>query len=179
MDKQMIEEMVEAMGNWALRNNMCWNEGHAKSLAEALYNAGYRKIPEGAVVLTREEYECLVKTAQDKIGNMKLNDFLKACISSGVMVEAVSTEEQVKQAYEKGSKETAEKFAVFRKYITEQFHHYHEIRDKMESDYKKEKEEVGKSVLNNDWHRADAIMFILEKVGIEFDEIAKELIGEK
>lgn len=27
------------------------------SIAEQLYNAGYRKIPEGAVVLTREEYE--------------------------------------------------------------------------------------------------------------------------
>lgn len=67
--------------------------------------------PEDSVVLSREEYERLVKTAQGKIGNMKSTDFLKACISSGVMVEAVSTEEQVKQAYEKGCKETAEKFA--------------------------------------------------------------------
>ena len=65
---------------------------------------------EDSVVLSREEYERLVKTAQGKIGNMKSTDFLKACISSGVMVEAVSTEEQVKQAYEKGCKETAEKF---------------------------------------------------------------------
>lgn len=50
-----------------------------------------------SVVLSRKEYERLVKTAQGKIGNMKSTDFLKACISSGVMVEAVSTEEQVKQ----------------------------------------------------------------------------------
>ena len=64
---------------------------------------------EDSVMLSREEYERLVKTAQGKIGNMKSTDFLKACISSGVMVEAVSTEEQVKQAYEKGCKETAEK----------------------------------------------------------------------
>jgi hypothetical protein len=66
-------------------------------------------IPKDSVVLSREEHEILVKTAQGKIGNMKATDFLKACISSGFMVEAVSTEEKVKQAYEKGSKETAEK----------------------------------------------------------------------
>lgn len=81
-----------------------------REIARIYYNAGYRKLPKDSVVLSREEYERLVKTAQGKIGNMKSTDFLKACISSGVMVEAVSTEEQVKQAYEKGCKETAEKF---------------------------------------------------------------------
>lgn len=79
---------------------------HNKGIAEALYNAGYRKLPEDSVVLSREEHEILVKTAQGKIGNMKATDFLKACISSGFMVEAVSTKEQVKQAV----KEFAEKF---------------------------------------------------------------------
>ena len=69
-----------------------------QEIAEALYNAGYRKPPEDSVVLSREEHEILVKTAQGKIGNMKTTDFLKACISSGFMVEAVSTKEQVKQA---------------------------------------------------------------------------------
>lgn len=76
-----------------------------QEIAEALYNAGYRKLPEDSVVLSREEHEILVKTAQGKIGNMKATDFLKACISSGFMVEAVSTKEQVKQAV----KEFAEK----------------------------------------------------------------------
>lgn len=79
--------------------------GSTYKLAEALYNAGYRKLPEDSVVLSREEHEILVKTAQGKIGNMKATDFLKACISSGFMVEAVSTKEQVKQAV----KEFAEK----------------------------------------------------------------------
>ena len=74
-------------------------------ISKALYNAGYRKLPEDSVVLSREEHEILVKTAQGKIGNMKATDFLKACISSGFMVEAVSTKEQVKQAV----KEFAEK----------------------------------------------------------------------
>lgn len=71
---------------------------HNKGLAEALYNAGCRKLSEDSVVLSREEHEILVKTAQGKIGNMKATDLLKACISSGFMVEAVSTKEQVKQA---------------------------------------------------------------------------------
>lgn len=74
-------------------------------ISKALYNAGYRKLPEDSVVLSREEHEILVKTAQGKIGNMKATDFLKACISSGFMVETVSTKEQVKQAV----KEFAEK----------------------------------------------------------------------
>lgn len=76
-----------------------------RDTAEALYNTGYRKSSEDSVVLSREEHEILVKTAQDKIGNMKATDFLKACISSGIMVEAVSTKEQDKQAV----KEFAEK----------------------------------------------------------------------
>lgn len=76
-----------------------------QEIAEALYNVGYRKLPEDSVVLSREEHEILVKTAQGKIGNMKATDFLKACISSGIMVEAVRTKEQDKQAV----KEFAEK----------------------------------------------------------------------
>lgn len=62
-----------------------------------------------------------------------------------------------------------------RKYEIEQFHKYHEQRNEAEEKYRKCKEEQGKAVLNNDWHRADAIMFILEKIGIELNEIAKEL----
>jgi TusA-related sulfurtransferase len=65
---------------------------HRQEIAEALYNAGYRKLSKDSVVLSKEEHEILVKTAIDKI-------------SSGFMVEAVSTEEQVKQAV----KEFAEK----------------------------------------------------------------------
>lgn len=80
-------------------------DGGTYKLAESLYNAGYRKLSEDSVVLSREEHEILVKTAQGKIGNMKATDLLKACISSGFMVEAVSTKEQVKQAV----KEFAEK----------------------------------------------------------------------
>ena len=74
------------------------NPMYKAEVATVVYANNYRKIPEDSVVLSREEHEILVKTAQGKIGNMKATDFLKACISSGVMVEAVSTKEQVQQA---------------------------------------------------------------------------------
>lgn len=58
--KKQIEEMLKLMceeyGNMCGECESgitCANELHAKRL----YKAGYRKIPEGAVVLTREEYE--------------------------------------------------------------------------------------------------------------------------
>lgn len=57
--------------------------------AEKLYNAGYRKIPENAVVLTREGYKRL----------QRRQEFCKTC-------EEIATE-MVKKA----RKETAEKFA--------------------------------------------------------------------
>lgn len=99
--EQQIEEMAKKMQKYYEKNGLL----NFKWFAEALYNAGYRKLPEDSVVLSREEHEILVKTAQGKIGNMKATDLLKACISSGFMVEAVSTKEQVKQAV----KEFAEK----------------------------------------------------------------------
>ena len=60
-EKKQIEEMVHDMcifydngkcGNEFICEKPCatWNK------AERLHNAGYRKIPENAVVLTREEY---------------------------------------------------------------------------------------------------------------------------
>ena len=95
-------------------------DGGTYKLAEALYNAGYRKTPEDSVVLSREEHEILVKTAQGKIGNMKATDFLKACISSGFMVEAVSTKEQVKQAVKEFADELKAK-VLDKTYINKDF----------------------------------------------------------
>lgn len=53
MNKQMIEEMAEIMYQV--------EAFELETLAEALYNAGYRKIPKGGVVLTKEQ--------EDKIFN--------------------------------------------------------------------------------------------------------------
>jgi predicted RNA-binding protein len=71
MDKQkQIEEManffkgilpIKAMADWIpIKINHNY-----KGYGEELYNAGYRKIPENAVVLTREEYERLYKLEYD------------------------------------------------------------------------------------------------------------------
>lgn len=85
------------------------NPMYKAEVATVVYANNYRKIPEDSVVLSRGEHEILVKTARGKIGNMKATDFLKACISSGVMVEAVSTKEQVKQAVKEFAEELKKK----------------------------------------------------------------------
>ena len=64
MDKQMIEEMAKEMCGGCIENELMTCSfsreeipcEFAKSFAESLFNAGYRKIPEGAGVLTKEEY---------------------------------------------------------------------------------------------------------------------------
>ena len=184
MDKQ---KQIKKMAKIIKESNLCGfacdtckyknipvvNECKSNLLAEELYNAGYRKIPENAVVLTEKEL-------YDK-------GYRKVCepvIRNGEVVGFVSGADYVPKnlflfGISNARKETAEKFAPLRKYITEQFRRYHEVRDEAEQSYKTETNEIMKSVCNNDWHRADAIMFILEKVGIEYDEICEEITGEK
>lgn len=54
-DKQQIEEMATKLSNSNARNSLNLWESEVDLLAIDLYNAGYRKVPEDAVVLTREE----------------------------------------------------------------------------------------------------------------------------
>ena len=82
MDKQ---KKIEEMEMIALKNTVTLNR--AKKIAMDYYNAGYRKIPENAVVLTREEHIQIIKDL------------------------AESNAKTYETAYERGSKETAEKFA--------------------------------------------------------------------
>ena len=62
MDKQMIEEVYKmakiALGKQITKDCTEWaiEEGFFDNFV-SLYNAGYREIPENAVVLTREEYD--------------------------------------------------------------------------------------------------------------------------
>lgn len=55
-----IEKMAKELGDWALENDMLWNEEHAKSLATKLCLSGYRKCKD-YVVLTKEEYNQLIR----------------------------------------------------------------------------------------------------------------------
>ena len=76
MDKQMIEEMAKVLSTVKRCDTLALSECIKKKCeyphyegvtciaehqAETLFNAGYRKIPENAVVLTRERYEELEK----------------------------------------------------------------------------------------------------------------------
>lgn len=94
-EKELIEEMAKIIyENRPIKD--IWIED-ATEIAKVLLSAGYRKPLEGSVVLTKEEYETLVKTAHDKIGDMQLNEFIKACLLSGWAVQSVNTEEQVRK----------------------------------------------------------------------------------
>lgn len=70
--KQEIEEMARTTCNYNAKNFESCVECIKGGLlscdrlvqAEKLYNAGYRKIPENAVVITREEYDELVNLQQ-------------------------------------------------------------------------------------------------------------------
>ena len=59
MDKQMIEEMskIYCQNGFKCEENCQTNGCRVYEICTELYNAGYRKIPEGAVALTEEEYE--------------------------------------------------------------------------------------------------------------------------
>ena len=60
------EETIKDIQN--IINANCWtiSEQSAKSIAKALYNAGYRKVPYGAVVLTPEERDEELKACNEK-----------------------------------------------------------------------------------------------------------------
>lgn len=104
MDKQkQIEEMVLAVYPWLkevpIEERKQLRE-HVRGLMimERLYNAGYRKIPEGAVVLTREELEDM-KFTQEHCNLYEENKWLKAELKRQI------------EMVDKARKETAEKFA--------------------------------------------------------------------
>ena len=81
-----------------------------KNVVDKLYNAGYRKIPENAVVLTKEEYEKLLDVRTDVI----LKDIDKVFKEEFEDTKR-SVERKIKPIYKaietRTRKETAEKFA--------------------------------------------------------------------
>ena len=81
----------------------------AEHQAETLFNAGYRTIPEGAVVLTREEYES-VKDSVDLLREYESvsNSLIK---SNELCRKLVEDKKELKWQLKQTRKETAEKFA--------------------------------------------------------------------
>ena len=140
-------------------------------VSKILAQLNYRKLPKDARVFipTDEQYIMLSKEEYKKLNTIKAFFETYGTISTKDLYDCA-------QEFKEGTvKETAEKFMVLRGYITKQFHKYHEARDEAESEYKKCKEEQGKAVLNNDWHRCDAIMFILEDIATEFDKLIENI----
>lgn len=106
MDKQkQIEEMARIICKNGANDGDCDKCGFHKKCykfkdAGSLYNAGYRKINEGAVVLTRED---MSKYAKDCIAGQETGlDIINALIARA---------ERYKEQAKKVRKETAEKFA--------------------------------------------------------------------
>ena len=89
LKQKQIEEMakVYCQNGFKCGENCQTNGCRVYEVCTELYNAGYRKIPEGSVVLTREEHISMLKDL------------------------AESNEKTYETAYERGSKDTAEKFA--------------------------------------------------------------------
>ena len=95
--QEQIEEMISAM---AASNNPFVDVPVEimPKVAEALYNAGYRKLPEDSVVLSRGAYDTL-KTENDK--------YVKNCIDYIATINKL--ENKVWEVEQQASKETAEK----------------------------------------------------------------------
>ena len=60
------EETIKDIQN--IINANCWtiSEQFASNVANAIYNAGYRKVPDGAVILTPEERDDELKACNEK-----------------------------------------------------------------------------------------------------------------
>ena len=58
----MKEKQIEEMGKIILQQSLVASmHNFDREVASALYNAGYRKVPEGAMILTRSELDALNK----------------------------------------------------------------------------------------------------------------------
>ena len=70
-DKEMIEEMAKITNFTAFdyRQGTIQSKTIYTAMAEALYNADYRKMPEGAVVLTKGAYESISSKAKANVVN--------------------------------------------------------------------------------------------------------------
>lgn len=67
-----------------------------------------------------------------------------------------------------------DKFLATRKYVTDLFQEYNEQKKITKNELLTCDDGVFKVVLNNDWQRIDAIMYILEKIGDYMDDISSE-----
>jgi hypothetical protein len=123
MDKQfgttneMVEEMAKGMCEHCIENEefTCSIAPQpcvfAKTFAENLYNAGYRKIPEDAVVLTREEAEQVCGTVKAHGELLKYLQEAKSVFEEEMKEAQKEFVKRLEEDEKEIRKETAEKFA--------------------------------------------------------------------
>lgn len=73
-DEKMIEEMAKIVGWRCNEKSMDYCDtvdDCDKCIAIDLYNAGYRKIPKNAVVLTKEEQDKILQATEKRIEQLK------------------------------------------------------------------------------------------------------------
>lgn len=103
-EQEQIEKMISAM---AASNNPFVDVPIEimPNVAEALYNAGYRKLPKDSVVLSREEYERLkrVENEKDRLYEIKLD------LENQLIEKGWTDYEGADEIEKRVSKETAEK----------------------------------------------------------------------
>lgn len=108
-DEKMIKEMAKIVGWHCNEKSMDYCDtvdDCDKCLAIDLYNAGYRKLPENAVVLTIEEYKMVLETQkhlEKKYSDMR--DELNLCKNENEIIKQNYI--QLKQDNDQARKETA------------------------------------------------------------------------
>lgn len=75
--------------NTSCDSSCCWAR-----IAEAIYNVGYRKIPENSVVLSKKEYEVLKIKEEEK-------HWFETCMTVWKNAKIYSSEETAKKIYTK------------------------------------------------------------------------------
>ena len=77
-DKKQIEEMAQIINGSTELDTVAYYR--CMNIAKTIYNAGYQKIPEDSVVLSREEYEMLANQYKNlEIKYSNLSDNYRLC----------------------------------------------------------------------------------------------------
>lgn len=154
------EETIKDIQDIINANSGTINEQVAKSIAKALYNAGYRKVPDGAVILTPEERDEELKACNEKQAELEAKiEILK--IQNNNLEIAFDRLNARSERFESNMKSVLEI----------------EKRNAVEEFAKKVKEYINNKVIA-DFDDSESVQYYtidLDEFECEIDEILKEL----
>ena len=111
--EKQIEEMVSIM---AASNNPFVDVPVEimPNVAEALYNAGYRKLPENSIVLSNEEYERITKelVTEQRATEIAKEYFEKTCNETAEKFLQLAYDRCLEKSFIKKVEELAKQFGV-------------------------------------------------------------------